>query len=168
MDQVRRTELFGRCRVRYAGYMASVLWKLTGDRELFAEAMQYAMLGIWQHVEQLEGDKATAYLYRIMLTANSKAWRERVGKDGHLAREVELHDSPDQEVGKEEWVAMVRQTISQLPVKQTKAITMRYLEQREYGDIAEQLGCSEAGARSHVAKAFAALKSRLAVLTEQG
>jgi RNA polymerase sigma factor (sigma-70 family) len=166
MDQVRRTELFGRCRQRYAGYMASVLWKLTGDRELFAEAMQYAMLGLWQHVEQLEGDKASAYLYRIMLTANSKAWRQRVGKDGQFAREAGLHEGPDQEVGKNESVAAVRQTISQLPVKQAKAITMRYLEKREYGDIAEALGCSEAGARSHVAKAVAALRRKLVVRAE--
>jgi RNA polymerase sigma factor (sigma-70 family) len=166
MDQVRRTELFGRCRGRYAGYMAAVLWKLTGDRELFAEAMQYAMLGLWQHVEQLDGDKAAAYLYRIMLTANSKAWRERIGKDSRLAREPGLHEGPDQQIGENESVRAVRRAISRLPVKQAKAITMRYLEQREYCDIAGQLDCSEAGARSHVAKAVAALKLQLAVPAE--
>ena len=167
MDQVRRTELFSRCRARYAGYMAAVLWKLTGDRELFAEAMQYAMLGLWQHVEQLEGDKATAYLYRIMLTANSKAWRQRIGKDGRLARDPGVNEGPDHQIGRNESIAAVRQTISRLPVKQAKAITMRYLEQREYGDIAAALGCSEGGARSHVAKAVAALKRKLTILAEQ-
>ncbi len=166
MDQVRRTELFARCRQRYAGYMAAVLWKLTGDRELFAEAMQYALLGLWQHIEVLAGDKATAYLYRIMLTANSKAWRQRIGKDGSLARDPGVHENPDPQTGNSEPVAAVRQAISRLPVKQAKAITMRYLEQREYGDIADRLGCSEAGARSHVAKAVAALKRKLAVLAE--
>lgn len=166
MDQVRRTEHFARCRERYAGYMASVLWRLTGDRELFAEAMQYALLGLWQHVEQLEGDKATAYLYRIMLTANSRAWRERVGKDGQFAHATDVHENPDLQADNSESVAAVRQAISRLPVKQARAVTMRYLEQREYGDIAGHLGCSEAGARSHVAKAVAALKSRLAVLAE--
>ena len=44
---------------------------------------------------------------------------------------------------------------------------MRYFEQRDYSEIAMQLRCSEAGARSHVSKAVAALKSRLAVLVEQ-
>ncbi len=167
MDQVRRMEVFGRCRQRYAGYITAVLWKLTGDRELFAEAMQYAMLGLWQHVEQLEGDKATAYLYRIMLTANSKAWRQRVGKDGQFARDPGLHEGPEHQSSSGELVEAVRQAISRLPVKQAKAVTMRYLEQREYGDIAGHLGCSEAGARSHVAKAVAALKRKLTVSTEQ-
>jgi RNA polymerase sigma factor (sigma-70 family) len=167
MDQVRRTELFGRCRARYAGYMAAVLWKLTGDRELFAEAMQYAMVGLWQHVEQLESDKATAYLYRIMLSANSKAWRQRVGRDGRLARDPGLHEGPERQSSNGELVTVVRQAISRLPAKQAQAVTMRYLEQREYDDIARQLGCSEAGARSHVAKAVAALKSKLTILAEQ-
>jgi RNA polymerase sigma factor (sigma-70 family) len=84
-----------------------------------------------------------------------------------LAREANVHEGPDREVGRNEAVAAVRQAISRLPVKQAKAITMRYLEQRQYGDIAVALGCSEAGARSHVGKAVAALKRQLTVLAEQ-
>lgn len=44
---------------------------------------------------------------------------------------------------------------------------MRYLEQQRYEDIARNLGCSEAGARSHVSKALAALKGKLANLTDR-
>jgi DNA-directed RNA polymerase specialized sigma24 family protein len=45
---------------------------------------------------------------------------------------------------------------------------MRYLEQQGYEDIARNLGCSEAGARSNVSKALAALKDKLTNITEQG
>jgi DNA-directed RNA polymerase specialized sigma24 family protein len=45
---------------------------------------------------------------------------------------------------------------------------MRYFEQQQYNEIAEKLGCSEAAARSHVSKALATLKSKLATLKEQG
>ena len=168
MNYVKRAELFRELRTKHTGYLASVLWKLTGDRELFAEAMQYALMGIWQHIEKLNGKKAGAYIYRIMLTANSKAWRDRIGRNGHFSQsQIGLLESPDKELDKIELVEKVRRAISQLPAKQAKAIVMRYLEQQDYENIAAQLCCSEAGARSHVSKAVATLKSKLAVLAEQ-
>jgi len=78
----KQAEIFERARTRYTAFLASVLWKLTGDRELFTEAMQYALLGMWQHVGKLNGNKAGAYIYKIALSANSKAWRNRIGKNG--------------------------------------------------------------------------------------
>jgi DNA-directed RNA polymerase specialized sigma24 family protein len=44
---------------------------------------------------------------------------------------------------------------------------MRYLEQQDYRAIAEKLCCSDAGARSHVSKAVATLKSRLTAFMRQ-
>jgi len=168
MNYTKRAELFGQLRTKHAGYLASVLWKLTGDRELFTDAMQYALLGMWQHIEKLNGRKAAAYIYRIMLTANSKAWNDRIGKNGHFNKQqLDLQQSPDEQLDRVELTRMVRQAISRLPAKQAKAIVMRYFEREDYENIAAQLCCSEAGARSHVSKAIATLKSRLAVLAEQ-
>src|SRR4030066_1559219 len=84
MKHSERLELFENVRACYSVFLTSVLWKLTGDKELFTEAMQYSLFGIWQHVEKLKGEKAGAYIYRIALTANSKAWRNRVGRNGEI------------------------------------------------------------------------------------
>lgn len=168
MNYVKRAELFRKLRTRHANYLASVLWKLTGDRELFTEAMQNAMLGMWQHIEKLKGKKAAAYLYRIMLSANSKAWRDRIGKNGHFERnQIEMQPGPDEKLDRDELIERVRRVISRLPARQAKAIVMRYFEQQDYGNIAAQLRCSEAGARSHVSKAVATLKDKLAAYAEQ-
>ncbi len=168
MNYSKRAELFRQLRTKHAGYLASVLWKLTGDRELFTEAMQYALLGMWQHIEKLKGKKATAYIYRIVLTANSKAWRDRIGKNGEFHRsQISVEESPEEKIGRLELVEKVRRALSRLPAKQGKAIVMRYLEQQDYGNIAAQLRCSQAGARSHVSKAIATLKGKLATLAEQ-
>ena len=161
-----RVETFEQVRTRYAGFLTSVLWKLTGDQELFAEAMQYALLGMWRHVEKLNGKKAISYIYRIALSANSKAWRNRLGKDGQIARS-QIAKAPDEKLSNSELAAMARRAISQLPAKQSKAIVMRYLEQKDYRAIAGKLCCTEAGARSHVSKALATLKDRLATLAER-
>ena len=165
MNHSERLALFERVRAGYSTFLPSVLWKLTGDKELFAEAMQYALLGMWRNVEKLDGGKAGAYIYRIALTANSRAWRNRVGNNGQLARNrVGIEVEPDKKINRAELTAEVRKAISRLPDKQGKAIVMRYLQQHDYQVIAEKLCCSEAGARSHVSKALATLKDRLVVL----
>lgn len=167
MKYVKRAELFRRLREKHIGYISSILWKLTGDRELFIEAMQYTLLGMWQNIEKLNGCKAGAYIYRIVLTANSKAWRDRIGKNGHFNYTQNGHErSPGDELDRIELARKVRQEISRLPAKQAKAIVMRYFEQQDYENIAGQLRCTQASARSHVSKALAALKNKLAVLAQ--
>jgi len=167
MKYSERAEVFRQLRSRYLELLTSVLWKLTGDKELFAEAMQNALLGMWQNVEKLNGKKAGAYIYRIALTANSKAWRNRIGRDGQISRgQAGLEGDPTDRISEGELAVMVRREISRLPERQSKAIVMRYLEQQDYKDISAKLGCTEAGARSNVSKAVAALKKKLATLAE--
>ncbi len=171
-----RAEIFEQVRARYIGLLTSILWKLTGDRELFTEAMQYALLGIWQHLGKLNGQKAYVYIYRIALSANSKAWRNRIGRDGQLnpnqpagsaVEGDDLEKSPEEKLDRDELATLVRREISQLPDKQANAIVMRYLEQQDYPNIATKLSCTEASARSHVSKALATLKSKLEALALQ-
>jgi len=168
MKHCERVQLFEKVRATHSVFLVSVLWKLTGDKELFTEAMQYTLLGMWQHVEKLNGRKAGAYIYRIALTANSRAWRDRIGRNGEFARSrIDVGKDPSEKIGRVELAKKVRRAISQLPDKQSRAIVMRYLEQHDYEAIAGTLRCTQAGARSHVAKAIAALKDKLAALVPQ-
>jgi RNA polymerase sigma factor (sigma-70 family) len=167
MKYSKRAEIFRQVKTDYIDFLASVLWKLTGDRELFTEAMQYALMGMWRHVEKLNGSQAGSYIYRIALTANSRAWRNRIGKNGQISKShPAVTEGPDEKAGNTELAARVRQAVAKLPAKQAKAIVMRYFEQQDYGVVAEKLKCSEAGARSHVSKAIATLKNKLATLRD--
>ena len=168
MKHSERLIIFENVRTRYSSFLETVLWKLSGDKELFAEALQYALLGMWQNVEKLNGKKAGAYIYRIALTANSKAWRNRIGKNGQLTGQALPYITSSRKIYDREQLGLIRRAIAQLPAKQARAIVMRYLEQKDYQNIAKQLGCSEAGARSNVSKAVATLKKRLANLAEGG
>ena len=168
MTHTERVAVFDRLRERHLRFLTAVLWRLAGDRELFAEAMQYALLGLWQHAEKLEGETAASYIYRIALSANSKAWRQRIGRNGDTtARQTGPDGSPEEKAHRADLVARVRRTISRLPEKQGRAVVMRYFEQKDYSTIADGLGCSEAAARSHVSKAVATLKRKLAVKQER-
>jgi RNA polymerase sigma-70 factor (ECF subfamily) len=167
MKHSKRVELFRQVKADYIDFLSSVLWKLTGDRELFTEAMQYSLLGMWRHVEKLNGQKAGSYIYRIVMTANSRAWRNRIGKNGQINEShPDVKEGPVDKVSDSELLAKVRQAVAQLPPKQAKAIVMRYFEQKNYQAVAENLKCSEAGARSHVSKAIATLKNKLATLRD--
>ena len=166
MKHSERLEIFEKVRAEHSVFLLSVLWKLTGDKELFTEAMQYTLMGMWQHIEKLDGKKAGAYIYRIALTANSRAWRNRIGRNGDFARSrVGVDTEPSEKIHRSELAAKVRRVMSQLPEKQGRAMAMRYLEQEDYQTISEKLGCSKAGARSHVSKALAVLKDKLTALT---
>jgi RNA polymerase sigma factor (sigma-70 family) len=168
MKYSKRVDMFRRVKTEYAGFLASVLWKLTGDRELFTEALQYALLGVWQNIEKLNGRKAGAYIYRIALTANSKAWRNRIGRDGQISESrIRNEPGPVDNVSETELAQKVRRAVAQLPARQARAIVMRYFQQETYRDVAKKLACTEAAARSHVSKALATLKAKLAPLREQ-
>jgi len=163
MKQSEQLELFEKLKAEYSAFLLSVIWKLTGDRELFADAMQYTLMGMWEHIEKLNGRKAGAYIYRIALTANSRAWRNRIGRNGEFTRSrIDIDQDPGEKTERVELTAKVRKAISRLPDKQGRAIVMRYLEQHDYQTISEKLCCSETSARSHVSKALTALKDKLA------
>ena len=165
MNHQQRLQLFDEVKARYSGFLASVLWKLTGDRELFSEAMQYALLSMWQNIDKLNKETSAGYIYRIALSANSKAWRNRVGKDGQISREIPEAASGSNENSHDfETEYRVRKAIARLPHRQARALVMRYLEQKDYRDVAEELQCSEAAVRSHVSKAIRNLRNRLAKL----
>ena len=164
MRYSKRLELFEKLKKEYAGYLTSTLWKLTGSTDIFTEAIQYAFLAIWMNLEKLTGPEAGAYIYRIALSANSKAWRTRIGRDGQIPKtDVFKIPTTDASVD-EETFTLVRREIAKLPEKQAQAVVMRYIDQRDYQAIADKLSCTEDTARSHVSKAVATLRDKLAHL----
>jgi tetratricopeptide (TPR) repeat protein len=142
MKYSERAEVFRQLRSRYLGLLTSVLWKLTGDRELFAEAMQNALLGMWQNVEKLNGEKVGAYIYWIALTANPKAWRNRIGRDGQISRwQMDIEEDPAEQTGENELAGMVRRTIT---LKEFRIVLSDWSEDAEMhfnvGVLLEQQG----------------------------
>jgi RNA polymerase sigma factor (sigma-70 family) len=161
MRYSKRLELFEQIKNEYAGYLTSTLWKLTGDADIFEEAFQYALLTMWMNLEKLTVPQAGAYIYRIALSANSKAWRNRAGKNGQIPNAMPVSRPATEEAADAETINLVRKEIAKLPEQQGQAIVMRYIEQSDYSIIAGKLNCSEDTARSHVSKAISTLRNNL-------
>jgi RNA polymerase sigma factor (sigma-70 family) len=162
MRYSKRLELFGKIKNDYLGYLTTTLWKLTGNADIFDEAFQYALLAIWMNLEKLTDPQAGAYIYRIALSANSKAWRNRIGKNGQMPDAALIGRPASEEVVDAETLKLVRKEIAKLPEQQAQAIVMRYIEQSDYKAIADKLNCAEDTARSHVSKAINTLRNNLA------
>ena len=72
--------------------------------------------------------------------------------DDDLTRVDELAAATDQPV---------LELVEQLPERQRDAVRSRVLEEREYGEIARQLNCSELVARQRVSRGLARLRDQL-------
>ena len=162
MDHGTRLKLFDAVRAGQGSFLETILWRLTGDRELFVEALQESLLQIWRHVEKLEGHGARAYICRIAQSAVANAWRKRAPSTvEHADDRADPGARPDEQASTRELTTIVRRAISELPEQQSRAITMRYLEQKDYDVMAREMDCSEATLRSHVSKALATLRNIL-------
>jgi len=163
MDHETRLKLFDAVRAGYGSFLETILWRLTADRELFVEALQESLLQIWRHLEKLEGHGARAYVCRIAQSAVANAWRKRGMPTGeHADNREDPGVRPDERASMNELTTIVRRAISELPEQQGRAITMRYLEQKDYDVMAREMECSEATLRSHVSKGLATLRNALA------
>ena len=85
--------------------------------------------------------------------------RQRLGaapltvEDDDLARVLELAD--DQ-------ASSVRALLASLPADERAAVRARVIEERDYGEIARSLGCSEMVVRKRVSRGLARLRARAA------
>ena len=74
-------------------------------------------------------------------------------EDYDLARILDLADDR---------AGSVRGLLEALPVDERVAVHARVIDEREYGDIAQSLGCSELVIRKRVSRGLARLRARLA------
>jgi len=82
--------------------------------------------------------------------------RQRLGLEPLVLVSREM-DAIDRLIAREGDVR-VREWLAGLPVEQAAALRARVLEQREYGEIAAELECSEAVVRQRVSRALRKLR----------
>ncbi|MCF7955783.1 MAG: sigma-70 family RNA polymerase sigma factor [Phycisphaerae bacterium] len=163
MSAFERKQQFNILINRYSSFLEGVLWKLTGDRELFADAMQNALLAIWRNVETISKSGNNRYIYRVAQSAASKAWKHRPIATGEtVLKTVVCSENDGVFMAQSDEIGRLRSEITALSDKQGQAIMMRYFEQMDYVDIADVMGCSAATARSHVSKGLTLLRKRFA------
>jgi len=144
--------------------LLDLAWLITRNSEDARDAVQDALVGLYRRWDALpSGDEFEAYVHRSVVNACLTVVRRRprwlpVAEPEQLRAAPISADFTDQ-VGAS---AEVWQLCGELRPAQRAAVVLRFWSDASYADIAAALGCTESTARSHVHRAIAALRSRLA------
>jgi RNA polymerase sigma-70 factor (ECF subfamily) len=154
---------------RHHDEIFAYLWKILGknrrgDGALDVEDLvQEVFLRAYQAFTALRpNSNHRAWLYKIATNcAYTKLRRERLSARDELAAELLSEtESPSFSDGVER---KVRVLVEGLPAKQRICVTLRYLQDLDYPEIARIAGCSQESARANVSQAI----RRLRVLLEK-
>jgi RNA polymerase sigma-70 factor (ECF subfamily) len=102
-----------------------------------------------------------AWLYKI--ATNCAYSRLRQLNNGHgkvaaLAIAAESESASDTAASDGQFHRRLRSLVGQLPAKQRACVTLRYLQDLDYPEIAQVLGCSQESARANVYQAIRRLR----------
>ncbi len=132
--------------------------------DLAAETFAQALVSRGRYRRGAE-NSPVAWLYAIASHVLGRSVR-RGAVEGRARRrlgitELALDDAQLLEIDELSCERGALAALQSLPVDQREAVRARILDERTYPEIAEQLHCSEPGARKRVSRGLAALRNRM-------
>lgn len=153
---------------RHLPAVLAFLLRETGDREITADLAAEVFAAVFLFARRFRAREAgSARPWVVGIARNKLRESRRRGRVEDRARrrlafEPELLD--DDDLARVEELAAssgVLELVEELPDRQRDAVRSRFLEDREYGEIATQLKCSEHVARQSVSRGLARLRDQL-------
>ena len=155
---------------RHLPGVVAFLLRETGDREATADLTAEVFAAVFLAARRFRARGAgSARPWVIGIARNKLRESRRRGRVEDRARrrlgfEPELLD--DEDLKRVDELAAgpgstVLELVEELPERQREAVRSRVLEEREYGDIAKRMRCSELVARQSVSRGLARLRDRL-------
>jgi RNA polymerase sigma factor (sigma-70 family) len=155
---------------RHLPTVVAFLLRETGDREATADLTAEVFAAVFLAARRFRArDAGSARPWLLGIARNKLLESRRRGRVEDRARrrlafEPELLDDDDLARVDELAAAAgqpVLELVEQLPERQREAVRSRVLEDREYGEIAQKLNCSELVARQRVSRGLARLRNQL-------
>ena len=164
-------EAFNELVQRHHARIYGLAYRMLGNPDDASDAAQEAFLEAYKSIQSFQfQSKFVTWMYRVginvcqqykrksdarnrTLTSYTKDLRDREGQY--------VNDCPDRLLLKTERDQLIQHAISQLPSKQQIVITLFYMQQLKYREIAELLDCSEGTVASRLNTAVRNLKSKL-------
>jgi RNA polymerase sigma-70 factor (ECF subfamily) len=168
---------FGVLMERYVDLVFSVVVGIVRDETDAADVTQEAFVRAFRALPRFRGDsKFSSWLYRIAvnrsLTFLKKRKRRGTSVDIGLGPHIEAaavdrapHGDPEKLVLDSEFRRLVRAAVGELPPRYRAAVTLFYIEERSYKEVARTLGIPMGTLKTHLHRARALLKE---ILTNRG
>lgn len=177
-----RKDAFGELVERHQDRAFSLAYRLTGNRDDAAEAVQEAFLKAFSKLDSFRSDAAFyTWFFRIVVNVVRSRQRFRAvrpteyslngasaedgsehARESAVSRVVGREPDPSDEADRIERKALVEQTLVRMDPEQRMIIVLRDIEGRDYADIAVLLECPRGTVKSRLHRARMALKALLA------
>jgi RNA polymerase sigma-70 factor (ECF subfamily) len=149
--------------------MIRSIWRITRNGQDAEDAMQNALFAVWKGRQRIgRHPSPRALVLKICIDSACDIVRRRARQQLKCAPPETADALPDgacspwEELTHQELSREVLAAINRLSRAQAIAITLRVFEELPYEQIAAAIGCSEATARKHVARARGRLRVILA------
>jgi len=158
---------------RYSDFVYTIALRVVRSEEEAEDVAQEAFVRAHRALPRFRGDsKFSSWLYRIAVNralTHLKRRRSRpstVEMSSSPGVEAEIAarrsgGSPADEVLKDEFRTRVRAAVAKLPPRYRAAVTLFYLEERSYKEVAEALGVPMGTLKTHLHRARAILRDEL-------
>jgi RNA polymerase sigma-70 factor (ECF subfamily) len=155
----------------YRNYFDAIfgyIFKRVGNYDHSLDVVQEVFLAIhrkYNSVSALEPKQQLSYLYR---TANSKIvdWvrsqkktEKKLSFESESTAYITLFSDPEE-------VGILSEALHSLPVKYQEALSLRYIQDLDFSEIAEIVGKKESSVRSTVSRGLAMLRDSLKKMSE--
>ena len=176
LSQGGADEAYGVLVERYSDYVFTIAARILGDDEDACDAAQETFVRAYRAIGRFRGDaKFSSWLYRIAANralTHLKRRRRRapavdIDAGPHIESVIDVEPRrtrPDQLVIDAEFRTRVRAAVAQLPDQYRAVVTLFYLEQRSYKEVAEVLGLPMGTLKTHLHRARAMLRR---IISEQ-
>ncbi len=164
---------------RYAQKAYQIAFGVLRNREDAQEVAQDAFVRMYKALPSFRGDaEFTTWMYRIVvnLSRNKYRWKKTRGFKRETSMDAPIEDEegnrltidleeprsqPDEETQFHELQDRVEQEINNLPPAYREALILRNVEEMNYEQIAEILGCKLGTIKSRIARAREELRRRI-------
>lgn len=154
----------------YDKRLFNVMYGLTGDYHDALDLTEEAFIRAMKAYPRFRGDSDPfTWLYRIALNVLKKKhkksarraelWQDHQDRDPSPVSETR---TAEHSVLSEERAHLVRQAIAQLPSAFREVITLRFIDEMSYEEVAESAGCSMGTVKSRISRGKALLADLLA------
>jgi RNA polymerase sigma-70 factor (ECF subfamily) len=163
---------YGELVTRYADFVYTVAARIVGDADA-TDVAQEAFIRAHAALARFRGDsKFSSWLYRIAVNRSLTHLRRLKRRpepvdlgpaaEGPVAFLASGEPGPDRLVLDDEFRRRVRRAVDELPPRYRAAVTLFYLEERDYSEVAGVLGIPVGTLKTHLHRARAMLRDSLA------
>ena len=163
-------EAFNELVQRHHARIYGLAYRMLGNPDDASDATQEAFLEAYKSIQSFQfQSKFLTWMYRVGINVCQQYKRRSESRQRALTSYTKVQERdaqytgeyPDRVLLKTERDQLIQQAIDQLPSKQRMVITLFYMQQLKYREIAELLDCSEGTVASRLNTAVKNLKARL-------